>query len=329
MFWSTWAWARRSGKFTKNFGASLAMAQQLEIPVPSAKPRKRLHDVADCAPWKRAEERLNDCFLFWMPVSDFLVRDDEKRWITEFLARLSARLEEAHGLRCEIFFQYKQITPELGEAFRGYAQKCMKLMGLGRFADADLPSFPTADEIKKIVNSGKSVDFRDWMGDYLIWFIGKQPERQRELFLGHGGMTTIFLPPDSRTKPPRLPFTPALRASLPVFQKVDVDGMIAGTFAMQDAFLEKSKAMFGAGLESKPEYPGIAFILPLLDSGHFFLASPELRAKWFELFDVYVNESKKDKGLILAFQKEEYEQVFVDVLESLRRDKFIYHERGK
>lgn len=297
----------------------------MEISVPLPKPgRKRLEEPADYTPWRPAAQNLDDCFLFWMPVSGFPVQSAEKAWIGELLTRLSSKLDQDHGLRAEVFFQYKQISQEMGDTYRAYAQKCMMLMGLGRFADHDPPSLPTQEKMKKIVESGKSVNLRDWLGDYLIWFIQKQPERQRELFLGHGGMTTIFLPPDPKTQVPKLPFTPALRASLPVFQKVDVDGTIAGTFAMQDAFLEKSKALFGAGLESKPEYPGIAFILPLLDSGHFFIADAELRSKWFELFDVYVNESKKDRGLILAFQKAEYESAFLDVLEAMRKDGPVY-----
>ena len=304
---------------------------KLEIFVPSPKPtRKRLLDASDYVPWVRADERqMPDCFLFWIPVSGFPIRQNEKDWVTEFLARLSAQLEKLHGLRGEVFVQYKALGGELGDPYRAYAQQCVKLMGLGRFADEPLPCFPTPEELKEAVDSGKTIDFRDWLGDYMIWFIGKQPERQRELFLGHGAMTTIFLPPDPKTKMPRLPFTPALRASMPVFQKMDVDGIIGGAFAMQDQFLEKSKKLFGAGLESKPEYPGIAFILPLLDGSQFFLASAELRAQWFDLFDVYVNESKKDQGIILAFQKKEYEMVLLDVLDSMRRDGLNYEGGGR
>ncbi len=285
--------------------------------------RRRLLDPANYLPWIRAEQNLPGCFLFWIPVSGFPVRHDEKVWITEFLKRLDTRLN-ALNLRTEIFFQYKQVTPELGDSFRAYAQRCMKLLGLGRFADADLPSFPTPNQVKEAVDSGKPFDFRDWIGDYLIWFIGKQPAEQRERFLGHAGMTTIYLPPDPKMKPIRLPYTPALRAAMPIFQMVDVDAMVAGTQSMNDAFLAKSKLLFGEGLENKPEYPGIPFILPLLDSQHFFIATPELRDRWFSLFNVYVNESRKDKGLLLAFQKEEYEEIFIDILRSMRNDHFTY-----
>ena len=299
---------------------------KLEILIPAAgKERKRLFNDADYSPWIQADSRqLPDCSLFWIPVSGFPARQQEKVWISEFLTRLSQFLDQDHGLRGEVFVQYKALGGELGDPFRSYSQQCVKLMGLGRFADSPLPSFPTAEELKEAVDGGKAVDFRDWLGDYLIWFIGKQPERQRELFLGHGAMTTIFLPPDPKTKMPKLPFTPALRESLPVFQKMDVDGLFAGAFAMQDQFLEKSKKLFGGGLEDKPEYPGIAFILPLLDSSQFFLASPELRADWFKLFDVYVTESKKDKGFLLAFQKDVYGSVLLDVMESMTKDGFLY-----
>jgi hypothetical protein len=286
--------------------------------------RIRLSEQVDYVPWVRAEQQLEDCFLFWMPVSGFPMQHDEKEWISEFLNRLTKRLEQDHVLRSELFLQYKQITPQMGDTVRGYFTRCMKLLGLGRFANQDLPSFPTPEQVKEAVDSGNAFDFRDWIGDYLIWFVGKQPVEQRRLFFGHGGMTTIFLPPDPKMKRFRLPFTPAFRQAMPLFQKVDVDAMIEGTAAMKDAFLEKSKALFGEGLEEKPEFPGLAFILPLLDSQHFFIAGPELRERWFSLFDVYVNESKKDKGVLLAFRKEEYKSVFLDVVESMKADKLHY-----
>ena len=300
---------------------------ELELSAPSLRPaRRRLLDKSNYAPWVRAEGELADCTLFWMPVSQFPIREQEKTWLTEFLLRLSSQLSQGFGLRCEIFFQYKQITTELSDAFRRYSPKCMKLMGVGRHSESDLPAMPTPEQIKELIQSGKEIHVHDWIADFLIWFITKQPDEQRELFLGRGGMMTLFLPPDSKTVPPKLPVTPALRAAMPVFQKMDVDGIVAGAFATRDGFLEKSKTLFGTGLETRPEYPGIPFVLPLLDSSHFFIASEELRSKWFGLFDVYINESRKDKGVILAFQKEAYEDVVLDVLESMRNDGMVYRK---
>ncbi len=295
-----------------------------EIALPEQTPRRRLYKDADFSPWVPAQDGPKDCRLFWMPVSGFPLRYKEKAWITEFHSRWSTKLSGMYGLRAEIFLQYKAITPEMGEDFRRYAQRCVKLLGVGRYAENDLPSFPTQQQVKEAIDSGKPFDFRELIGDYVIWFASKHPEQQRELFLGTGGMTTLFLPPDPKLKPLKLPFTPALRASMPVFQRVDVDGIITGTLAMQDMFLEKSKRLFGQGLEGKPEYPGIAFVLPLLDSSYFFVAEAEMRARWFDLFEVYLHESRKDQGLILAFQKEEYEPALEETLQSMRDDGLAY-----
>ena len=299
----------------------------LEISVPASRARKRLLDAPDYTPWVRAEEQqMSDCFLFWLPVTTFPIGHQERVWLMEFLSRLSVRLHEQHALRAELFLAYKSITGDLMDVFRRYAVTCVKMVGLGRFADTDIPPMPTAEQVKEYVEGGKTFRVSDWVGDYLIWFAGKDKERQRELFFGRGGTTTIFLPPDPKLKVPNLPFTPALRASLPVFQQMDVDGTITGAFSMQDAFLEKSKAMFGAGLENKPEYQGMAFILPLLESAHFFLASAELRAQWFELFDVYLNESEKDKGIVLAFKQEKYLEDLLSVLDSMFTDRMLYRK---
>ena len=294
---------------------------EFEVSIPSLKPaRRRLLDKGSYSPWVRAHDALPDCTLFWMPVSGFPVRKHEKVWITEFLAQLSSRLSEDFILRCEIFFQYKRISAELSDPFRTYSPKCLKLMGVGRCAESDLPVMPTPEKVRELIENGEKIDIQSWIADFLIWFITKQPQQQRDLFLGHGGMMTLFLPADPKATPPKLPITPALRAAMPVFQKMDVESIVEGAFVTRNSFLEESKAMFGAGLETRPEYPGIPFVLPLLDSGHFFTATEELRSKWFELFDVYINESRKDNGIILAFQKECYEDVVLDVLDSMRRN---------
>lgn len=286
--------------------------------------KKRLHDEPVLAPWVQAGEQLTDVHLYWVPVTTYPWLHDEKVWLSEFLTRFSRLLAARHQVRAEIFLQYKSLGVDQSESFRKYAQKAMILPGLGRFADNDLPSFPTAEQVKEAVKDGKDFDFREWIGDYILWFATKQPEQQRELFAGIGGMTTVFLPPDPKTAPPAIHFTPEFRAAVPVFQKIDVDGMIAGTYALQDAFLEKSKQLFGGGLEEKAEYPGLMFILPLLDSSHFFAATEELRSQWFDLFEVYVNESKKDNGVLLAFKKPIYEETLLEVLDSMRQDGLQY-----
>jgi hypothetical protein len=295
------------------------MSQTLDQPPLSSDPlRRRIIADDDFHPWIRAD-RLDDCFLFWLPVGGFPITHDEKKWVTEFLTRLALSLNQHHNLRCEIFMQYKCVGGDIANDFMKYRRKSFALMGLGRRPGATITALPTSEQLQDIVKNNKSFEIEQWVGDYSFWFIAKQPERQRELFLGLGGMTTIFLPPDPKTKAPPLPCTPALRAAHPAFQKFDVDATHEATYAMSDAFLDKSKALFGAGLENEVQYEGLAFILPLLDSGHFFAAVPEQRAQWFDLFNVYVNESKTDRGIVLAF-RESYDTLLLEVLESMRAD---------
>lgn len=300
------------------------MAEEMKLDLDTSR-RKRLQDTPDWRPWIPAENSsLPDCRLLWMPVSGFPLRHKEQAWIDEFLVRLGDGLSAHLDLRSEFFLEYKQITPELADDFRRYAQKCVKLLGLGRSRNSPPPHFPAPGDIKAAVSSGEPFDFKDWLSDYVIWFASKHPEEQRRLFLASGGVTILYLPPDRKLKPFKSPFTPALRASLPVFQRVDVDGLISGTLAMQDAFLEKSKGLLGEDLRDLPEYPGLAFILPLLDSEDFFHSPPELRAKWFDLFTVYIRESRRDRGMLLAYSNDAVEPVLQDVLESMQRDGLIF-----
>jgi len=281
--------------------------------------RRRLYDAEAYTPWVRAEQGLDSTFLFWMPVSGFPMTHTEKTWLAAFLDKFHARLEADHGLRQELFLQFKGVD-EFGDAFRKYTMQCLIRMGIGRAGQEPFSGMPSPEEIQKVVENRTAFDYKDWMANYLVWFVTKEPAMQRELFAGFGQMMTLFLPPDPGIKPPKFNITPSMRAALSPFKTWDVDGMIAGTIAMGDAFQAKSKTMFGQGLEETPEYPGLAFVLPLLNSAQFFLADDEKRAQWFSMFDVYVNESKADKGVLLAFAKPELEDVLLDTLEELRRD---------
>ncbi len=220
-------------------------------------------------------------------------------------------------MRGETFLRYKGAE-QFGETFQRYAQKCQLRIGVGRTTGQDLPRMPSQEETKRYLENPGNFDYNDWIAEYLYWFVTKQPELQRRLFLGYGQLLTLFLPPDPTKHPQPPTLTPALRDSLSVFRTMDVDGLMQGAFSARDPFQQASKTLFGKGLEQRPDYPGIRFVLPLFDSGDFFAASPDLRTEWFSLFDVYLRESHRDHGVLLAFQKEEYEAVLVDVLQSMR-----------
>lgn len=253
---------------------------------------------------------------------------NERNWLTHFLLRLSVRLEDAEKLRCEIFLPYKLLVDDTLTQFVKYRQKSPTLMGLERRLNASLPTMPTQAEVEDLKKSGAGLDYRKWTADYAYWFVAKQPEQQRALFLGLGGMTTVFLPPDPKTVAPKLPFTPKLRAAHPAFKRFDVDANHQAVYSMTDAFLERSKLLFGKGLEDEPAYDGLAFVLPSLTTGDFFSTETQTRAGWFQVFDLYVRESPEDRGVVLAFRKD-FEGHLLAVLESMRQDNLLYPEFRK
>ena len=283
--------------------------------------RPRL-STADYSPWTRAHA-LQDCFLYWLPVSQFPIMQSEKTWLLNFLARLTAQLKQENDLRCETFLQYKSVDDNCMADFIKYRQRARTLIGMGRRPGATLPKAPTEEQIKKVREEGKPFDYRAWVGDYSYWFVPKQAEVQRELFFGLGGTTSIFFAPDPKTKAPPLPFTPRLRAAHPAFKAFDIDAGNESLFALTDSFLQRSKEMFGQGLEETPQWDGLAFVLPLLDSGHFFAADADMRAAWFDLFDVYLNESVADGGILLAFRKD-FEPLLNGILEDMRNEGLQY-----
>ncbi len=284
--------------------------------------RTRLTKPADLRPWVPAET-LPDSFLYWLPVSGFPLMHEERVWILDFTERWTNLLRKREALRCELFLQTKTATQEPSEEFRRYILKNKVLQGFSRRPKEALPKFPQADEMKRILNGSDPYNIQDWVPDLCYWFLGKQAAQHRNQFAGLGGMNALYLAPDPKTQPPPLPFTPKFRAAMPVFQSFDVDAIVEGAFAMNDSFLPNSKRVFAKGLEQDEMYPGIAFVVPLLDSGHFFAALPEERAEWFTVFDAYLHESPVDNGMVLAFQKD-FEPYLIEVLNAMRAENHLY-----
>ncbi len=289
-------------------------------------PRRRLTDETVYRPWVKAQVELGGPSLFWLPVSGFPLTYAESDWAQNFLMLLGGRLEEKFGLRTELFLRFQDVSPELAVDLRTYMSKRPRVFGLGRRSDADLPAEPTEEERREIQQRLKSGEFPGAVGQDSLWFVNKEPDIQRGLFFGHGHTTSVFLSPDPKTKAPPLPLTPALRAVFPVFQERDVDGEIAAQYALKDAFLPQSKKLFGIGLTGRPEYPSLGYILPWLESQNFLNADPDLRKRWFAFADVYVEESVKDKGLLLAIKEEKYVPILRDVLDKMADRKMVYPE---
>jgi hypothetical protein len=50
-----------------------------------------------------------------------------------------------------------------------------------------------------------------------------------------------------------------------------------------------------------------------------------MHEKWFGLFDLYVNESPDDKGLLLA-SKTDLDEDLIEMLKEMREEDFVYPE---
>lgn len=289
--------------------------------------KKRLtpvYRIRELDPWRRAYE-LETCFLYWISVNTFPIAGQQRQWLMHFFDGLTAFLRSDFKLRPEVFVQMKVIHPRLVKPFLNSSAEFSPLMGLIRRPGAVFPEPLTETDMRAIADGDKEFAFNNYVPDYTYWFVDKSERKQRELFFGHGGMTITFMKPDPKTKPPELPYTPAFRAKQPILQKIDVDRAVARTFALMDGFRDKSKELFGTGLESHPQFKGLPFILPLLNASNFFDQSPEDCDRLFQICDVYIIESPDDKGILMA-SKTDFEEPMIELLERMKEENLRYSE---
>jgi hypothetical protein len=283
-----------------------------------------LESKRDLRPWVRAPG-LTHLFLYWMPVSGFPVPDFQRLWLLEFLNRFSDLLSKKHELRAEVFLKFKLIYPDLLDLFLKTSREFYPMLGLGRQPDAQLPPIPKIEDLQALIDGREQFDFGKYMGDYCYWFLNKCEKRQREVFLGNGATLTLFLKRDKATTAPKLPFTPELRAKSEVLRKLDPDRLIGRAFALKDMFLAESKRVFGGGLEHEAQFKALLFVVPILKSQDFFSEPPEESGKWFQVFDIYINESPVDRGILMAF-KSDFEEDLIALLETMRGEGLLYPE---
>jgi len=272
-------------------------------------------------PWRRAYT-CTRCFLYWLPLSAFPAPADQRQWLNLFFDRFADVIVKDFGLREEMFLQFKALDPHLKDAFLKTAEEFQPIMGLSRRPAAEpLPVF-TLETGQAIGRGEMKLDIKQYMAEYCYWFFKKNPRRQREVFFGYGGTTTLFLKPDPSIVAPKL-VVPPMVERLPIWKEANLEERLARTLALKDAFLSKSKQLFGADLQQEPHYRGLLYILPLLGTKDFFAQEEKEVEKWFDLFDVYINESPSDKGVVMAFKKD-MEGILIDLLLRLREEKQIY-----
>lgn len=290
----------------------------------------RLSPVEDTAvrlrPLRRAE-RLQEYFLYWIPVTSNPAPMDQRVWLNAFLDRLSDYLVQKCGLRSEVFLQFKTVYPDLLDKFIDLSLDLIPIMGFGRKPGVPLPPIPDEEEIRKL-GEGKPYIFGDYVGDFSYWFLGKDERKERESFFGYGGMTLLFLPPDPKGPPKKMPFSPRLRehaAFKDLFAKYDPDQVVARGQALGDPWLKHSLELYREEIPKSQQTKHMPYIVPLLKSADF-LESPGERQKLAELSEFYITESLEDRGILLASHKD-HQDAIIGIVESMREAGMKYPER--
>lgn len=282
-------------------------------------------DSSPFLPWQRATQ-LGACQLYWMPVESFPVPFRQRQWLLRFHELLAARLLEKHKITPELFLQMKTIYPDLRDTFIKTSREYHPLFGLGRHPGRRLPPVPDAQYAEDLQKGKVKYDHKSLQPDYSYWFLTKKPREQTQVFLGHGGLTTLyFTSADPEMPKPMKPNMACVRdpKMRELIESTDINAMMAKLSSLQAPFLKRSKELFAADLVEDPQYPGLLFALPLLGSRDFFAAEADDIDEWFSLFDIYMRESPEDGGVILASSKD-LEQDLTDLLTAMRDEGMEY-----
>ncbi len=281
----------------------------------------RLSSGSDLLPWRRAYQ-LEACALYWLPVRSFPISAAQRAWILEFVNALAVRLAERLNFRCETFLQMSAIYPDLLNEFQNHAMDSVPLIGLS-WTPSSPPMLPPEQEIEELQNKRQKFKFGEHVANYCYWFLSTSDEH-RQRYFGHGGITLLFLAPDPKTQPPPVAIPNFIR-SHPFFQSASLDGLLKSFASLKDDFTTKSKDLFGANIQDRPEAKGTLYVLPQLAARDFFQAEAAALKKWFELFGVYFTESPPDDGILLAV-KDDFDSDLLLLLMNLRDRGLSYPE---
>ena len=290
-------------------------------------PMARLTEVQErtFSPFVRAST-VEDASVYWMPVTRYPMLPQPREWLLEFHKRL-AKVLGKQELREECFLQFKSLYPDLIDRFTATSGEYMPMTGASLVpghAPQPLPSFDAIKEqVEHATKSGTPVDTTRWMPDHLQWFLKKYPDRQRNDFLGHGGMLTLYVAKDPTMAPPAIEVPRYVRTN-PGFDEDEMKSQMTAVYSLRDAFLAKSKERFGEPFQSDPSYKGLMFVLPLFTSETLVQSTPEQRAAWFDVFDGYLMESKVDRGVLLAIKQPDFDETLIALVEGLRDDGLVY-----
>jgi hypothetical protein len=263
------------------------------------------------------------CELYWVGVPAFPAPATHRAWLIDFFIRFTAELEKQFQIRGEFFLQYKTIM-DIEKRFRQLSFDINPWPGLTRKPGASIPSLPTKEELQAAMQ-GAPFDIKKYFPDSCFWLRAPLPKLLPDFF-GLGGGSMFYLKADPNTKPPQIPHLDELKKTFPQAKFDKLEEMVKSTASLKEKFLPESKKLFGEGLEEEPNYRGITFILPLLETSDFFSRPEEEKKKWFELFDVFWRESPVDKGIYIA-SKLPIQDTLCQLIESMKEEGKRYPER--
>jgi len=272
-------------------------------------------------PFRRADSLVGSS-MFWLPVSNFPVRSQEKQWLLGFLAMFSEGLKQTLDFRQENFLNFDYIYPHLQDLFLRHTLEFNPITGM--LVQPSKPPFrpPTEEQLREMMESGDASKIRNAPKNIAYWLAKKKGLRQMEVFFGFGAMVSLWLPVTEETRPPdfRLP-KKALKN--PAFAGLDLEAEIEFTYSLRDPFLPQSKQIFAPELAGDPQYGGMPFAVPLLTAQDIFYARGEQREAWLGLFGAYAAESREDQGVLLWGRKE-IEPVILECLRVLHEQDLRY-----
>src|SRR5579871_1982082 len=115
--------------------------------------RRRLEphdDKIQLRPFVRAT-KLTDISLYWLPVTEYPMRERERNWMLVFMRRLKSKLASDKKLRLETFLQFKALYPDLLNKFLSRSQEYQPLTGLLLQPGSKPPEIPTFEDMEAAV----------------------------------------------------------------------------------------------------------------------------------------------------------------------------------
>jgi len=253
------------------------------------------------SPWVKAES-LTRCWLYWLPVTQFPSRQQERAWIRAFLYMLFQNLA-GEKLIPQSFIEMTHIHRFCQDEFIQCSLDLQPVFSFSRTPWAPMPAVISPEETDQIRSGEKPFVLSNYTDGYCYWIPKYDQKPFLDRFLGYGGVTILFPGPDPNTVAPPLRISPGVRNS-PHFKEIfamgDPEAELNKALLLKHKFLGATKKLFGRGWEDRVEYRGLLFVLPRLRSSDFFSLEADVLANLFDASPLYFAESPPDRGMLLA-----------------------------